>query len=257
MVHFMRRLRSMGTVLALPLLALLFCLESRTDAKNAQCPPPCDCEVLPVDSALGYALRGRRCEGQYRQEVANDQTGLQLASFTIGDQEFKADVVDTIPVRWQATDGTVHLRAQPTVPELYYRMDADVAGPLGAFDWPTGVLRASQITRSRIGTTAWTVEGGTRIYLPVVVASNGAAPDKSTYRIVVVPAYPATELTVTLTDLAGKTIEKLGQSGYYPSAQGVYFVAKAVPGPRMLKLRLEAQWRTGGLKVSELSFRTP
>ena len=250
---------------------------SRLSAQIFPCDP--ELETQPGD-ALGYRLRGERCEGLYVQKVAS--TTLVLASFlartglsSSASWEGEALNVEwTVPpaggnapesARREAVAST-RLRAQGLRPRLYYRMDAERPAGAAAFTWPTDLLTRLRILPREVGLVAWTERtlGGKprEVYLPLTVRSAG--PGGGGYLLVLRPGRELSEVYLSLAplDRDGLLGEFLKDSeplsyGYYPAGHGTEIELPALPAAGFYHLELGARFASGGVTAIELVFYHP
>jgi hypothetical protein len=189
---------------------------------------PCDRALIqPAENALGYRLRGERCEGVYAQGLSagSELVVVGLMART-PDLEFRR--VSNVNLRWQPVQGqSVRIQAHSLRWRTYYRMDTSKPGAAETFRWPTSVLAPLQLRRREIAVLAWIDSPGptrSRIHLPVRLDTASQSRPISSYDLTVVPGVDFSAVRMTVRRRAGEgRAETIGESdvelglGSYPA----------------------------------------
>jgi hypothetical protein len=228
--------------------------------------PRCDDALAaPSDDALGYRLRGDRCEGRYLQEVAS--TTLMVAGLSEARISTAAPLPRTLSLAWTAPPGggDVSLRAQSVKRRTYFRMDTQRTGGAVGYIWPMALASSMDLTLADLGLRALTTirVGGrdTPVHLPLRLKRAGEAGSVVGYELWVVPGVQLTELNVAVTQIGndGSVLRMVRDSrplqyGYYPSQRpipiGLSLAELGVVG--LYRVQLVASMDGGGLATSEL-----
>jgi len=223
----------------------------------------CD-SSLPRDPgyALGYQLRGDRCEGVYIRNVS--ESNLQIASFTALVEPFDPKSVKTVRLQWTPPGPEpVHLRAASLTEKQYYRMDSLRPAGASIYDWPTEILAALRLSTSELGLLTWVfrnMQGTARaVYLPVSVGRLAGA--ASQYEVLLVPGGSLKSVYMTLAALRadGSTESTLlnGQtfrSGYWPAGTPLKIPLPVLKRSGLYYLEIGAALSTGGPATTEMWF---
>jgi len=139
---------------------------------------PCDQHLKPIPDRTGYMQRSGRCEGLYVSPVSAPT--LELISLLRGKLEYDLDTdkqLEVTPPKVPPTaPGPLYIRAVARPLKTYYRMDATIA--LGdRLIWPLlDVLEPLRLDASRIGLYAWLQTDTGKLFVPLRVALQRAAP---------------------------------------------------------------------------------
>lgn len=216
------------------------------------------------NSALGYSMRGNRCEGLYALQV--NSTDVRLASLV---ETFELDSDNSAPltVHWPtvADSGPVRLRAQSLRPRSYYRMDTTADPTASGYSWPTEILGTIGLARDEVGVLGWfereSASEGREVYLPLRIAQGADAADGTSYEIVLIPDIRLREVKVTLKPVdphgsEGRPLidKKPLELGYYPAKQATVFYLPKPETPGFYKLQLACDLMPSGLATTTFWF---
>jgi hypothetical protein len=196
---------------ASPLLALA--VLGMTPAGHLLGQSPCDPELQPRKGDLGYRPRGDRCEGLYIKDVGFGGTTLAIVSLTSRFEEYDPLSDDNLHLEWFSPD-TAKLRIQVRgiQPKLYFGMDSDQPGRVGAYRWPTSLLAQLNILQPDIGVLAWTrIKAGKRwltVHVPVSITrtKNGGPPAADTVVLYSIRELSELYLTIGPADALGQPV---------------------------------------------------
>lgn len=161
----------------------------------------CDPRIIESaqSAANGYRLRGDRCEGTFKPEVAGPT--LWVASFYRSYENFWATPGGELLLTWDSpVDADVFIQAQSVRRQEYYRMDTQVRGAEKSYRWPTALLAVRELGRNDLGVRAWVKVGsqGEVLYLPLRIGEATPATGEVSYTLTVVPNVRLKDVLVSL-----------------------------------------------------------
>ena len=222
--------------------------------------------VISTEDPLKYELRGDRCEGRYKREVAGSI--LHLVSLTESFENYTLDSNNALRVEWTVPKAQkVHLRAFGLRQQLYYRMDTDRPKTDTSYLWSTEIIQPLEISRNELGVVGWaeySMSGNILdVYLPLRIAQQQTPRSSQTYTVVLWPDHELTEVYISLAtvsddgspnqffrDWDGKALEY----GYYPAERGIEFTTPSLPAPGVYYLEIGATLKSGGDVIIEHRF---
>ena len=229
----------------------------------------CDPQLRSSDSdPLGYRLRGDRCEGRYTPNASASVVLLSLIEATDASAADKG----RIEVSWHsASEESVSIQAQSVDPKkkAFYRMDVASPNGQGSYAWESGLLTSLGLSPKDLAiraSIAGTIDHASgRIFLPVVVRSEGLATHERTPGRITVLILPGAELEEVYVSLEKVTDESAPPEsvsrqeplklGYYPQDFGISFMTPPLPSPGIYHLLLTAAEKSGGAGKLDFYFR--
>jgi hypothetical protein len=188
------------------------------------------------DHPEGYRQRGDRCEGLYWHPHALEGS-LSVVGFRRMAPMDWSSLPDSVRVAWKKS-APIPPKAEVSVKgvllrsDMYYRMDANKTYSMGAFDWPTDVLRALHLdfkdlglfaaTSVRIGGAMW------QVYLPLEIGLPQVG--SSTYELTMVPG-------TALADLSWQ-YSKVGSDGLPTKALNGEKLKRSFPAAEPIRLQI-------------------
>jgi len=195
------------------------------------------------DRPEGYRQRDGRCEGLYWRPYAMEGS-LSVVGFRRVDHMNWSSVPDSVHVAWRKSapippNAEVSVRSVLLRSDLYYRMDANKAYSLGAFDWPTDVLRALHLDFKDLGLFASTSVkiGGAmwQVYLPIEVGLPNAG--SSTCELILIPG-------TALADLSWQ-YSKVGADGLPTTRLNGEKLSRSFPAAEPIRLQIPVPQNAG------------
>jgi hypothetical protein len=246
--------------------SIILAIVALSYAGGAQAQDVCDPGLAgSSNSAMGYSMRGDRCEGIYALQV--NSTDVRLASLV---ETFTLDLQDGTPltVHWPVMEGDtgpVRLRAQSLRPRTYYRMDTMTHGATGSYAWPTEILGTLGLQRDEVGVLGWFDHelGSERreVYLPLRISQGDVGAGNTEYEIALIPDIRLREISVTLAPLDSEGVEgapiidkKPLDFGYYPAKEATVFNLPKPASPGLYKLELVCDRMPSGIATTTFWF---
>jgi hypothetical protein len=143
-------------------------------------PAYCHSDVLGTDSGPdAYAFRdGSRCEGTYRLRMSGGSARLALRSLTSNRSGVSLAGQRHLQISWPSLPAGVRLRISvvPLNSPVLYRMDAEVDGAAGAFQWPADIAHRWFSSYLDLGVLAFYFDQGHTIHVACVLGPVSGAP---------------------------------------------------------------------------------
>jgi hypothetical protein len=134
----------------------------------SEAPSYCQSDALGTESGPdAYGPRGgNRCEGIYRLKLSGGSRRFILCSLT--SSRSAAGLMDQVVlVSWPRLPTGIRLRISvvPLDSPILYRMDTEVDGTTGSFQWPANVARGRFAGYQNLGVVAFYSEGGETVHV--------------------------------------------------------------------------------------------
>jgi hypothetical protein len=132
--------------------------------------PPEYCQQKFLGSETGvdaYVFRGDRCEGVYRLKLSGSGR-IALCSLTSSRSEAGLAEQGNLQVSWEPLPTGVQLRISvvPLDSPILYRMDTEVKGSKGVFQWPAKIARELFSGYRNLGVVAYYLANGQAVHVP-------------------------------------------------------------------------------------------
>jgi hypothetical protein len=219
-------------------------------AADVRCAPGVR-QVAKDQDALGYRVRGDRCEGRYDYE--RFAASLRLAGFTESFADYPLDARRSLFAEWSQPAGVpAALEAVALAPRTYYRMDASPQESARSFRWPLDVLAGLGLERSAIGALAKAPlpVGGTirEVLLPLRIGVDQAAPRGKSFTLVLLSGAGLRKIFVTVFPIqpdgtrGSRLVQRELKAPFrYAGGEGIEIVLERPKNPGIYGLEIAAE----------------